>query len=215
MGKFLKGILGGFSGKIGNVIGAVWRGVDYMRSLPRKSSKPATEAQLIPRLKMKVVVGFLRSINDLIKIGYQSYKGKQTPMNAAVAFHIDKAITGVYPNLNINFPKVVFSKGRLLRPSAPGVESVTPAKIKFEWLNNAPATGSSTAATDMATLLLYNPVKEQFVTAEGVAARSALTFTLDVPAEWIGDDVHAWMSFVGVNRKEVSDSVYVGTTAVL
>jgi len=215
MGKFLKGILGGFSGKIGNVIGAVWRGVDYMRSLPRKSSKPATEAQLIPRLKMKVVVGFLRSINDLIKIGYQSYKGKQTPMNAAVAFHIDKAITGVYPNLNINFPKVVFSKGRLLRPSAPGVESVTPAKIKFEWLNNAPATGSSTAATDMATLLLYNPVKEQFVTAEGVAARSSLTFTLDVPAEWIGDDVHAWMSFVGVNRKEVSDSVYVGTTAVL
>ncbi|WP_316837815.1 DUF6266 family protein [Pedobacter nutrimenti] len=215
MGKFLKGILGGFSGKIGNVIGAVWRGVDYMRSLPRKSSKPATEAQLIPRLKMKVVVGFLRSINDLIKIGYQSYKGKQTPMNAAVAFHIDKAITGVYPNLNINFPKVVFSKGRLLRPSAPGVESVTPAKIKFEWLNNAPATGSSSAATDMATLLLYNPGKEQFVTAEDVAARSGLTFTLDVPAEWIGDDVHAWMSFVGVNRKEVSDSVYVGTTAVL
>ncbi|HWW39802.1 DUF6266 family protein [Pedobacter sp.] len=215
MGKFLKGILGGFSGKIGNVIGAVWRGVDYMRSLPRKSGKPATEAQLIPRLKMKVVVGFLRSINDLIKLGYQSYKGKQTPMNAAVAFHIDKAITGVYPNLNINFPKVVFSKGRLLRPSAPGVESVTPTKIKFEWLNNAPATGSSTAATDMATLLLYNPGKEQFVAAEDVAARSALTFTLDVPAEWIGDDVHAWMSFVGVNRKEVSDSVYVGTTAVL
>ncbi|PTS97369.1 hypothetical protein DBR11_17340 [Pedobacter sp. HMWF019] len=215
MGKFLKGILGGFSGKIGNVIGAVWRGVDYMRSLPRKSNKPATEAQLIPRLKLKVVVGFLRSINDLIKLGYQSYKGKQTPMNAAVAFHIDKAITGVYPNLNINFPKVVFSKGHLLRPSAPGVESVTPAKIKFEWLNNAPATGSSTAATDMATLLLYNPDKEQFVTAEDVAARSALTFTLSVPAEWIGDDVHCWMSFVSVNRKEVSDSVYVGTTAVL
>jgi len=31
MGSFRKGIQGGFSGKVGNVVGAHWRGIDYMR----------------------------------------------------------------------------------------------------------------------------------------------------------------------------------------
>jgi len=32
MGKISKGILGGFSGTVGAVIGATWKGVSYMRS---------------------------------------------------------------------------------------------------------------------------------------------------------------------------------------
>jgi hypothetical protein len=215
MGTFIKGVHGGFSGKIGHVIGAAWRGVDYMKSLPRKSNKPATQAQLTQRLIFKMVVGFFRPINNLIKIGYQSYRGTQTPINAVVAYHIEKAVTGIYPNLGIDFPKVRFSKGHLLRPSVVGVESVATAKVKFDWLNNTPPIGTSTAATDLATLLVYNPVKELFLSVEDIAARSALSFTLPVPADWIGDDVHCWMSFVSVSRKEVSDSAYVGSTAVL
>lgn len=46
MGRIKKGILGGFSGKVDSVVGASWRGIDYMRSLPRTSDKPATVAQL-------------------------------------------------------------------------------------------------------------------------------------------------------------------------
>jgi hypothetical protein len=36
MGTFNKGILGGFSGKVGTVVGFNWRGLDVMRSLPKK-----------------------------------------------------------------------------------------------------------------------------------------------------------------------------------
>lgn len=42
MATFEKGILGGFSGKIGNVVGARWRGKDIMRSVPRSSSRLPT-----------------------------------------------------------------------------------------------------------------------------------------------------------------------------
>ncbi|HJV78940.1 MAG TPA: hypothetical protein VJ602_11205 [Paludibacter sp.] len=34
MAIFSKGILGGFSGKVGNVIGSTWRGKDVLRNLP-------------------------------------------------------------------------------------------------------------------------------------------------------------------------------------
>ena len=34
MGKINQGILGGFSGKVGTVVGGSWKGTAYMRGLP-------------------------------------------------------------------------------------------------------------------------------------------------------------------------------------
>ena len=39
MGTYNKGILGPFSGKVGTVVGASWRGKDVMRSLPKKTDR--------------------------------------------------------------------------------------------------------------------------------------------------------------------------------
>jgi hypothetical protein len=51
MGTYNKGILGAFSGKVGPVVGASWRGKEVMRSLPKKSGRAATSTQLLQRLK--------------------------------------------------------------------------------------------------------------------------------------------------------------------
>ena len=40
MATFEKGILGGFSGKVGNVVGSRWRGKNIMRSLPQRGNYP-------------------------------------------------------------------------------------------------------------------------------------------------------------------------------
>lgn len=40
-----RGILGGFSNKIGNVVGTSWKGISVMRSLPQSVHNPKTEAQ--------------------------------------------------------------------------------------------------------------------------------------------------------------------------
>ncbi len=39
-----KGILGGFEGKVGNIIGYNLRGQNIIRSVPRKDKRPATVA---------------------------------------------------------------------------------------------------------------------------------------------------------------------------
>ncbi|MDK2788577.1 MAG: hypothetical protein PWP07_1822, partial [Epulopiscium sp.] len=44
MARIKKGILGGVSGRLGNVIGGSWKGVDYLRSLPSGGRKDATAA---------------------------------------------------------------------------------------------------------------------------------------------------------------------------
>ena len=42
MGKISQGILGGFSGKVGNVVGGNWKGIDYMRVRPASVANPQT-----------------------------------------------------------------------------------------------------------------------------------------------------------------------------
>src|SRR5690606_21181469 len=46
MAKFLRGIHGAYTGKVGNVVGSSWRNVDYVKSLPKQRSTKATPAQL-------------------------------------------------------------------------------------------------------------------------------------------------------------------------
>jgi len=46
MGTIRKGVLGGFSGKVGTVVGSSWKGVSFMRSLPGKVKDPRTLLQL-------------------------------------------------------------------------------------------------------------------------------------------------------------------------
>lgn len=46
MGTIKKGILGGFSGKVGTVVGSSWKGIAYMRSLPQNMKNPRTEGQV-------------------------------------------------------------------------------------------------------------------------------------------------------------------------
>ena len=58
MGKIKQGILGGFKGKVGTVIGASWNGIAYMRGLPQSVRNPKTVAQEAQR-------AFFRDVQDL------------------------------------------------------------------------------------------------------------------------------------------------------
>ena len=58
MGKIKQGILGGFRGKVGTVIGASWNGISYMRGLAQSVKNPKTAGQQTQR-------GFFREVMDL------------------------------------------------------------------------------------------------------------------------------------------------------
>lgn len=49
MGKIKSGILGGFNGKVGSVIGASWKGISYMRGIAQSIKNPKTDAQVVQR----------------------------------------------------------------------------------------------------------------------------------------------------------------------
>ena len=58
MGKIKQGILGGFKGKVGTVIGSSWNGISYMRGQAQSVRNPKTSAQMIQR-------DFFKEVQDL------------------------------------------------------------------------------------------------------------------------------------------------------
>ena len=70
MATYKQGILGSFSGKVGNVVGASWRGTAYMRSLPKAVRNPKTQKQVEARNRLSAVVAALKPFKDFIRAGF-------------------------------------------------------------------------------------------------------------------------------------------------
>lgn len=212
MGTYFKGILGPFSGLVGTVVGSTWKGISVMRSRSAKSNRPPTEGQMKQRAAFTLMTEFLNHLRDLINIGFQAYQKGLTPYNAAFKVNMEKAITGVYPALAINYPQIVIGKGRLLAPPEFTIASTVAARLDFTWISNAVT--DSTNGTDLLIIFLYNPSKQSEVQAVGVATRSSQSYNMTVPAQWSTNTVHAWVLFVSVDGKVNSDSRYLGNVEI-
>jgi len=114
MAEFRHGVNGAFSGKVGSVIGSNWRDIDYMRGLPKKSSKEPTAKQLGVRARFTLVSQFLLLIKDAVDRGYsKQYSGKATAFNLAVRAN-QEALIGTDLDPQLDYAKIIISKGLTL-----------------------------------------------------------------------------------------------------
>jgi hypothetical protein len=209
MARYKNGINGPVSGKVGTVVGASWRGIDYLRSRPGKKSKgKVTDAQRNQRLKFSLVSGWLQPLRDLIWIGYKFFTGSKTPMNGCVGYHLSNAVVGEGTDCKIDFPKVIFSRGELLISLVKEMVSLAGAILQIKWDNALSSVFSSD--DDEATFIVYNPAKEKFATFKGAALRADLEVGLQLPADFAGDTVHCYMQYTGIAGDRVSTTVYAG-----
>ena len=212
MGKISQGVLGGFSGKVGNIVGGTWKGIDYMRIKPANVSNPRTQGQLDQRSKFSTVLRFLQPLTDFLRVGFKLYANKMTQFNAAMSYNLNNAISGTYPNFTINYASALVTRGSLLGASGATATSTTAAEVDFAWTDN---TGSGNAkATDKALLVIFNPTKGQAVYDDAGSARSAASQTLTVPSDFSGDTVQAFIGFISDDGKEIADSVHIGSVTV-
>ena len=64
MGKIKQGILGGFRGTVGTVVGSSWNGIAYMKGKPQSVRNPRTDAQLQQREFFKEVQALVTQLTD-------------------------------------------------------------------------------------------------------------------------------------------------------
>ena len=64
MGKIKQGILGGFSGKVGTVVGSYWNGIFYMKGLPQSYKKGRSSSQKMQQGYFKELVTLSMSLSN-------------------------------------------------------------------------------------------------------------------------------------------------------
>lgn len=212
MGTIKQGILGGFSGKVGTVIGSSWKGISYMRGRAQNVKNPRTEGQVEQRSKFSLTLEFLKPITSYIRTGFKTYANKQTAFNAAMSYIVKNAVSGVYPNHALDYSLTLVSRGNLKQP-ANAVASMGSGKTTITWSDNS---GEGDAqSTDLAMPLAFNINKGEAVFSTASASRADQLAELTFPADWMGDTVEIYLGFVSADGTSVATSLYLGQNTVI
>ncbi len=207
-----KGILGGFSGKVGNVVGGNWRGIQYIRSLPKKVKRIPTLSQLEQRAKFTLAIGFLNKVKPAITLGFQnSGKDMSTPINEACRQFLKTSISGRFPVYGINYQQVQLSKGAL--PSLKQTNlKVVDGMLKLTWsFTNRRSEGDG---DDQVILVIY-AVDRSVVELVDTGTRKDGQVDFQISNELAGREVAAWVFSYNRKAKVASDSQFLGLTNLI
>ena len=212
MAKYIPGVLGLISGKVGSLVYRNHRGIGYVQSSPRKRKKRDVSLKVeIQRAKFKLAAGFVKTIASLVAISFSDSRIKTTSRNSALSNVLQQAITGDYPDLRIEYSKVLMANGTLPLTVNPTATSTAPGVINFSWKDN---TGWGKAkATDQPILIAFCEGLNACSFIVSDALRSAQMASLSAKL-FSGQEVHTWISFLSENGKDVAISSYTGTVTV-
>jgi len=219
MATLKNGILGGVSGKIGNVVGSSWNGIDYLKTLPAHYNDAKTDVQVSNRSKFLSVIRFLQTITAFLRVGYKSLAVKKTAFNAATAYHYHNAVSGDYPDIIIDYPKVIVSRGSLTGAYNAVATSTEAAKIQLSWANNSE--DGTAKADDIAMVVVYHPLLKDAYYTLNAGSRSDLGAAITLPQSYSGGEAHVYLGFMALGAlssqatKAVSNSTYVGAVTVI
>lgn len=211
MGTIQKGILGGFSGKVGAVVGGTWKGIDYMRSKSNRRNFTPSIRQLEKQAKFTLMMRFLQPMAALLKISFHDFAVKKTGINSAFSYNLLNAVTGVYPAFTIAYPQVLISRGDLPNVLAPAVTSGAGSILTFSWINNSGVAGAS--PTDVTIFVVYCPALLQSIYSVADAARVDLTGDFNL-SSFAGKVVETYIGFFSADGRSVATSIYTGQVTV-
>ena len=209
MAKYTEGIQGGIRGTIGKVVGAKWKGVDYLRTRRRDTKDSPTLLQEEHRAKFTMVSKFVHSISNLLMACYPGTKD-QTGINSAFKWIYDNALTGLYPAIDLDYSKILISRGELHNAFSPAV-NVVDGIINFNWTDNTD--NLLAKADDRSVLLVHCPELQQSIYKLTGAQRSAEKDSLNA-FNWKGKYVETWLSFLSADGKLAASSIYTGRLMV-
>lgn len=198
--KLLYGIIP-YTGKIS--------GITDTGQARKKSSKPPTVLQLEQQMKFELTILFLAPITRLINIGYFFSRYPNLPaINLATRYTLKHAICGAYPNCKIDYPNIRISRSRLSDNSYLTMTSIEDQQVNISWQERC-WPSKNVLPTDKLMLLLYNETQHRFLQFEGAATRDDLSFTTQLPPDFIGDTIHGWAFFAGMSPKLVHAGSYL------
>lgn len=216
MGKATEGILGPVKGKVGNLVWYTMYGKNVIRMAPSKRTGEKTEKERNNTGKFAKVQAFMKPISAFLKLGFKDYGTKTGGYRAAVSYALNHAVTGEYPDQQVDPELVRISGGDLHAPVSSEVVMDENYLLRFSWSTE---TGTKGSRYDQAMLLAYALADKNNVSADvfGVTTgvlRKAGTDTLQLSPAGTDLDYHVYLGFLAQDRSCQSHSVYLGKVFV-
>jgi len=209
MAKLKNGVHGGFIGRMGNVIGSSRNGVDYVRLRPTTVKNPQTEKQQIARAKFGMTMQFLSALLFIIKIGLKNNPLGIAAMDYAKSWMIQNAFVGTFPEVLIDYSKVILSEGRLLQVDSPAAV-LNGKELTFTWVHEENEDFAGWSGKDTMVLVAYDITKGQVGHSVSKYTRDAEAGTVKIPGVFAGDTLLAYLFVISEDGTKVSTSQFVG-----
>lgn len=208
MATFKQGILGGFSGKVGGVIGSSWKGIDTMRSQPSSVTNPRTNAQVANRSRFKSVSQLAAAmLTTIVKPLNDRFAQKMSGFN-----DFCQRNAGAFDSLGTFIPgNLVLSKGKLSAPAdlEQQVSPFTNVVMAF----STGLVGSFDAATDKVYAVVIGKDGDILGVSSGIATRADNLFEVPTPeGRNPANPGTLYMSFLRADGTQVSNSSYIALT---
>jgi hypothetical protein len=208
MAKLNQGILGGITGKIGNVIGSSWKGIPVIKSKPLSVANPKTAGQVAQRSKFSNCVAFASAIlSTIIKPLWDRFASQESGYNAFCSVNV-----ALFANEMPSTPSsLVISRGKMAVTAVANAEmQESSGEITVSWVNDAGE--GLKLAEDIPYFLIVNETKEKLFAYNGIAEgkkRSSTSVTVDTGIiAGVADDIHCYLAFKRVDGTVVSGTAY-------
>lgn len=207
MGKIKQGILGGFSGTTGSVVGASWKGIAYMRGKAQSIKNPRTTKQVDNRTRFGKISDIMSKAKTAVDLGYKGIAVKKSPFNCAVQ---DSMKLQPADDPALDYGALSFSKGGLYPVSA-GQPTINADAVEV----SCKLASIDTEARDACLVVVFSGdfVGAPFVVVSEGEIRlgtSATTLSAPIPAGIDYETASAYVFTYDLESSIASDSVYAG-----
>ena len=209
MARMFQGILGGLSGKIGNVVGSSWKGIPVLKTKPLSVANPQTTAQVAQRTSMTAAVFYASLFNSgVIKPLWDRFASKMSGYNSWIQANIDKFTN----KTTADWANIVMSKGKMTAVEIEDVDIVT-ATTTLTVTFPSTLTDAYQQSADKAYLCAINATTGDVALPATASTRAdGASYALFQKEVVTGNVIKVYVSFKRADGTVVSDSAYATYT---
>jgi hypothetical protein len=209
MAKVVLGILDGFIGKVGTVVGSYWKGKPVMRGYKRIHHDSKSEKQLLIRTRFGALAKLAEVFLPVLQMGFYKVARQKVMTEGNIFIRKNWEMThSTVPGIaTIDYPELVISAGKLHNVDFGTPSFDNPLEVEVTYSTVSPLDDSN----DLVYIFAYSPDANEGLLSES-AKRDTGRISLTVPSHWNGLKVHVWgLTQSATSDTTVSDSSYIGT----
>ncbi|MGY4386607.1 hypothetical protein ACVWYN_003662 [Pedobacter sp. UYP24] len=212
MGILLNGPNGPVIGKVGANVSYMLNGRNVIRIHPNKGKRNVKSLSLKQQancMQMSVINELFEELKPLLKVGFSAAAAgtAKNYHNIATALNKPGALKGEFPNIEIDYQKLLISIGNLPLPSTTAVD-LDGDNLIFSWSTDQNEVGIS--PQDQAMILVFFPENKESISFCYSSMRSEGQKIIALPDYLSGKVMETYLSFVSDDRTRVATSLYMG-----